>query len=632
MTQDWSDWRTLPWLTRAPEWPSRVKALKSEVLQWDECVALANSRMDFIECDRLDRLFRKLEEPQLAGKTRIKVAILSSCTTSHLHAGIRVAGLRRGMWIDTYECAWGQYQQELLDESSGLHSFRPDVVLLSIDARTLAAAAFDVASEASAHSAASRVVEGLQGLWIRAREVFGCHVLQQAALPVFEPLIGENEHRLPGSRVALIERLNGLLRAEVGEAGVDLVSLDNAAHRDGIDAWHSVALWHKAKQEVAHTAAPLYGDLVMRVVAARRGRSFKCLVMDLDNTLWGGVVGDDGLTGIVLGQGSAGGEAFVAVQQYAKHLAERGIILAVCSKNDEKVAMEAFEKHPEMTLKASDISCFVANWNDKAMNIRAIAQRLNIGLDSVVFLDDNPFERNLVRAELPMVAVPELPDDPALYPRAIAAAGYFEACSVTTEDRARTSLYSSNAERQALAAQATDLPGYLRSLEMNLFWGRFDEVNRQRIVQLINKTNQFNLTTRRYTDDDYSDVMNDGDAFGLHFRLTDRFGDNGIISVVIGRKVDGATVLVDTWLMSCRVLGREVEQAVLGIVAARARELGAERLIGEYKPTARNEMVARHYERLGFRLLVREPDGSSRAERVLRDFEPPLTSVNIAEA
>jgi FkbH-like protein len=352
-------------------------------------------------------------------------------------------------------------------------------------------------------------------------------------------------------------------------------------------------------------------------------------VLDLDNTIWGGVIGDDGLGGIVLGQGSALGEGFVAVQEYAKELSRRGVILAVASKNDEANAAEPFEKHPEMVLRRSDIASFRADWNDKAGNLRAIAQELNIGIDALVLLDDNPFERALVREELPMVAVPEIPDDPALVPQILADAGYFEGVAITSEDRERTHQYQSNRARERLMAAATDLDGYLRALKMRMIWRPFDSAGLQRTVQLINKTNQFNLTTRRYSEEGVVAVMNDPRAFGLQLRLLDRFGDNGIIAIIIGRLSEpGGDLVIDTWLMSCRVLGRQVEPTTLNLIAQEAHRLGASRLIGEYLPTKKNGMVRDHYERLGFTVFERDAEGCSKAVFDLTDFRPADTFIN----
>jgi FkbH-like protein len=303
----------------------------------------------------------------------------------------------------------------------------------------------------------------------------------------------------------------------------------------------------------------------------------------------------------------------------------------VCSKNDEANAVEPFEKHPEMVLRRGDIASFVANWSDKAGNIRAIAEELNIGLDSLVFIDDNPFERNLVRQELPMVAVPEVSDDPVGYPVALSDAGYFEGLSVTDEDRERTGQYQGNKARDALKDSATDLPAYLRGLEMNLIAKPFDRVGLQRIVQLINKSNQFNLTTRRYTDDDIIAVMADPHAFGLQLRLLDRFGDNGVIAIVIGRLLDSRDLLIDTWLMSCRVLGRQVEPTTLNLIAEQAQKLGAKRVVGEYIPTKKNGMVKDHYARLGFTVAAVNVGGGSRNLLDLAAFKPAETFIHATE-
>jgi FkbH-like protein len=602
------------WLPELPEFVARVKALEAlsdPAAIWAEIVALADTRLDFVRTLRLDRIllrhFGSAPPPKLATRP-IKLAVLGSSTLAHLVPSMRIAAARRGIWLRVYEGDYGQYLQELSDPAAPLHDFKPDAVLLALDAPHLLRASSSALSAEAADQAVAAVTAQLRECWRRARDAFGCQILQQTVLPVFSPLLGNNEYRLPGSAAALAQRLNLVLRSEADAGGVDLVAIDERALGDGIAAWHDPMLWHRAKQEITPAAAPIYGELVGRLIAARQGRSRKCLVLDLDNTLWGGVIGDDGLEGIVVGQGSALGEAFVAVQHYARELARRGVILAVCSKNDDENARAPFEKHPDMLLKQGDIACFVANWQDKATNIRTIAERLNIGLDSLVFLDDNPFERNLVRRELPMVAVPEVPGDPALYPRCLADAGYFESLAVTDEDRSRSEQYQANLAREAFASQTTDLPSYLRQLEMRLVVAPFNRLGLQRIVQLINKTNQFNLTTRRYTDEEVVALMDDRQAFGLQFRLVDRFGDNGIIGIVIGRKTSADEVLIDTWLMSCRVLGRGVEEAMLNVVVGSARRLGGDRLIGEYRPTAKNRMVCEHYGRLGFSRLQHQED------------------------
>ncbi|HVY13649.1 MAG TPA: HAD-IIIC family phosphatase [Rhodopila sp.] len=624
----------LHWLPTHTDWRQRLRALPDDpVNAWDKAVALANSRLNFVLTNALDETIHTIfaEAPDNLPTKTVRLAVLGSSTLTHLLPAIRVAGLRRGIWIDTYENDYGQYLQELTDPESELHAFKPTAVLVALDAYHLAAGVTAAMDAGAADAALAEMQDRVREVWRLAREAFKCPILQQAALPVHRPAMGNNEHRLPGSRAWFVSRLNHALRTMAEQDGVDILAVDDRAAMDGVAKWHDAGLWHRSKQEVSPPVAPLYGDLVGRWVAAKQGRSFKCLVLDLDNTVWGGVVGDDGLEGIVVGQGSPLGEAYTAFQDYARELSRRGVILAVCSKNDEANALEPFEKHPDMVLKRGDIACFVANWDNKADNIRAIARELNIGIDSLVFIDDNPFERNLVRQELPMVAVPEVTDDPTDYPIALADAGYFEGLSITDEDRERTAQYQGNKAREALKASVTDLPSYLRGLEMELIWKRFDKIGLQRTVQLINKSNQFNLTTKRYTEEDIIAVMADPDAFGLQLRLTDRFGDNGIIAIIIGRLRENKDLYVDTWLMSCRVLGRQVEPTTLNLICQEAKKLGARRVVGEYIPTKKNGMVKEHYARLGFTVMETDPSGGNVNILDLGSFTPAETFIHVVE-
>ncbi len=626
----------LRWLPEIADWRPRLRALSTSEDVWADAVAMANTRLDFLRTGALDEMVRRRHAdtpPAGTGTKPVKLALLGASTLAHLHAGIRVAGLRRNIHIATYENDYGQYMQELLDPVSALHGFKPSAVLFAFDAYHVTQGVHAALSAEDADAALDEVAARIEKCWSLAREAFGCAVMQQTVLDVFPALLGNNEHRLPGSRSRFVARLNEKLRNLADAQGVDLVAVDDAARRDGLETWHDAALWHRSKQEIRPALSPFYGELVGRIIAARQGRSYKCLVLDLDNTLWGGVIGDDGLDGIVLGQGSPLGEGFAAVQDYAKELARRGIILAVSSKNDHANAIEPFEKHPEMVLRKTDIAAFRANWQDKAANIRAIAEDLNIGLDSLVFLDDNPFERNLVREQLPMVAVPEVPDDdPALVPGILAAAGYFESLGITGEDRERTAQYQENRARDELKASASDMESYLRALNMRMVWSRFDTVGQQRVVQLINKTNQFNLTTRRHNDADIAAIMADPEnAFGLQIRLQDRFGDNGIIAIVIGRRTEPETVTLDTWLMSCRVLGRQVEPTTLNLVVSQAKALGATRLIGQYFPTKKNGMVRDHYVKLGFTRSAELPDGSNVNVLDLTMFQPADTFIEVVE-
>jgi FkbH-like protein len=618
----------LDWLPVIADWDGILAEAQS--MPWPEAkpvfVQLANSKIDFIQLVKLDRAVqRSLKNfADGAGEETIRFAMLGSSTLSQLVPGIRIGALRRGLVVDIYEGPYGLYWQELADKASDLHAFRPQVLALALDA------AHVVGNE---HSSVDQALAKMRDCWSLAEAAFNCSVIQQTLMPIFEPMLGNNEHRLADSPLTLVDRINEALRPAADAAGVHLLAVDCLVRRHGgIDHWFDPGLWNRAKQEVSPRASNLYGEQVGRLLGALRGRSAKCLVLDLDNTLWGGVIGDDGLDGIVLGQGNAAGEAFLAFQRFVKSLQRRGVILAVCSKNDEANARLPFQSHPEMALQQGDIACFIANWSDKAQNIRDIAATLNIGLDSLVFVDDNPVERGLVRRELPMVAVPEMPEDPAEYVRCLAQGGYFEAVSVTEEDRARSAQYAANAERERLRETVTDMASYLAALKMELVWQPFDQIGLPRIVQLANKTNQFNLRTIRYAELDLERAMEDPNALTLQFRLKDIYGDNGIIALMLGR-LQGDAVFVETWLMSCRVLGRQVEEAALSILVARARDLGARRIIGEFRQTAKNSMVRDHYAKLGFAPIEADPADATTTRWVLdvEDYALRSVAINIIE-
>lgn len=617
----------LPWLPRHSDLSTALSAAKREpdaLERLEQAINLAGFQRDFTVTARLDKLATEgiaylAETGQWSTRrlTPLRLALLSSHTVDHLVPAVRVAGLQRRLALSLHVCPYGMYRQALLADDPELAAFAPQVVLLALDACDAPLHLPLDAAEAEVEAAVTARVDELRLLWRRAKERFSAKVIQQTLVPAEPPLFGSFEALVPASPHAVIERLNTSIRKAAREDGVLLLDLAwQAAQGCYGQGVADPVRWHQAKQLISPTLAPLYGDHLARIAAACVGLSRKCLVLDLDNTLWGGVIGDDGIDGIKLGQGSPSGEAYLAFQRYAALLAKRGIILAVCSKNDMTVAEAAFN-HPEMVIKRSSIAAFVANWEDKAGNLRRIASLLDIGLDSLVFVDDNPAERDIVRRELPEVAVPELPDDVADYAARVAAAGYFEAVSFTTDDTTRGQNYALNAERKAALGQATDMEGYLRSLEMVLTAAPIEAAELARSTQLINKTNQFNLTTRRYGEVEVEQLANDPRAVTLAIRLKDKFGDNGLISVVLARpdsRFAADELFIDTWLMSCRVLGRQVEQAVLDVLIKSATRAGYKSLIGEYLPTPRNGMVAEHYSRLGFASRPQperhEPDAS----------------------
>ena len=592
--------------------------------RYEKLAALAGSRLGYLQWLQLERALAAGPVADHPGFMPLRLAILSASTADHLAPAIRVAGLRHRCLIGTHVGGYGQYRQEVLDPASSLHRFAPQAVLFSLTAREILARTALSASAAEVDASVAATIEELRKLWRKVREDFGAMVIQQTFLNVAEPLFGGFERSVPGAPLEVVSLLNERLAEAAAAEGVSLLDLARAADRDGLERWFDISKWLQAKIEVALQAAPAYGELVARILGAQRGLSRKCLVLDLDNTLWGGVIGDDGMDGIVLGEGSALGEAHLMLQRYARQLGERGVILAVCSKNDSATAEAVFREHPEMLLKRGDIAAFVANWDDKAVNLKRIATQLNIGLDSLVFVDDNPTERAWIRYALPMVAVPELPTDPAQYVRCLALAGYFEAVAFTADDRQRGEQYAANASREASLQSSESLDDFLRGLAMSTEFGPVQSVDLARVTQLINKTNQFNPTTRRRSADEVAAFIASDRSIALQFRLVDRFGDNGLVSVVLLRpEAPGSDVFdIDTWVMSCRVFGRQLELEAMNAAVHAARALGARVLQADYIPTPKNSVVSQLYATLGFTQAAETAQivGATRWTLQLEDF------------
>jgi FkbH-like protein len=603
---------SLAWLPRVPaDFRQRCRALREAPDAGRSVIALAQYALDENQLRRLaDALGALRADPgSTPALTPFKLAVLGNATLEPVVPALVASAARYGIALECIEADFGQTVQEALSPGSRVNRAQPDAVLLALDHRGVALSAPAGDPDAAAASVAD-AVEFVRTLRAALRANGGARSIVQTLAPPAETLFGSFDRAVPGTPRSVTAAFNAALVESL--AGTDDVLFDVAALAEtvGLANWHSPKQWNVAKLSFDARMLPLYADHVARIIGALRGKSRRCLILDLDNTVWGGVIGDDGLEGIVIGQGDATGEAFLDVQRAALALRERGVVLAVSSKNDDQVARSAFLSHPDMLLREAHIAVFQANWNDKASNIAAIAQELSLGLDAMVFVDDNPVERGLIRELLPQVAVPELPDDPALYARTLAAAGYFEATAFSAEDRQRADFYRDNARRVALRGQVGDLNAYLASLEMKIVFQPFDATGRSRIAQLINKSNQFNLTTRRYDELDVAAFEADPRAFTLQVRLIDAFGDNGMIGVVICRDAAPDAWEIDTWLMSCRVLGRGVERMVLREILHHARACGVRKVIGVFLPTERNGMVRDHYAKLGFTQLGE--DGSGR--------------------
>lgn len=573
--------------------------------------ALASHALDENALNRLARVVNQARQEQisLAPLVPVKLGIISNTTTHHLRPALEATAARHGLDLQCIEAGYGQIVQEALNPHSPLNLAQPDMVLIAIDYRGLPLRLTPGDSQAQAETVAACVqyVAAIRnGFHANSNAI--C-IVQTIPRPLHS-LTGSFELTLPGTMRSLVQAVNAALAESIADSTDILLDVADLAETVGLAEWHDPTYFNLAKMPFSASCLPLYAEHACRLIAAQRGKSRRCLILDLDNTVWGGVIGDDGLEGILIGQGDGTGEAHLEVQLTALALRERGVVLAVSSKNNDDTARLPFREHPDMQLKEHHIAVFQANWNDKASNIDSIARELALGLDAMAFLDDNPVERNLVRQHLPQVAVPELPDNPALFSRYLLAAGLFEAVAYSAEDRQRAGFYQDNAKRVALQQQVGDLDSYLQSLNMQIGFQPFDDTGRARITQLINKSNQFNLTTRRYTEEEVRDIQLSPECFTLQIRLTDLFGDNGMISVVICRPQQ-QDWLIDTWLMSCRVLGRKVEIAVLQEILHHARQRGVLRLLGEYRPSGRNQLVEEHYAKLGFVLDGVDPQGNS---------------------
>lgn len=621
----------LAWLPTAPSaFNDRVKALSGSNSPGPEIQLLAQHSLGLNQLTRLAKAIGRIskDSPELLKPlVPFRLAVLSNSTTDMVAPTLVASAARHGIALELILPDYDQVAQEAMNPHSMVNSAKPDAVLFALDHRALPLKVTPADGTAAAATVAG-ALGYLQGLRDSVAQHTNAVCILQTFAPPVEALFGSLDRALPGTMRNLIAEINRGV-GEMALKGSVLLDIASLADTVGLADWHDTHLWNMAKFAFSDQLIPLYADHVARTLAAIRGKSRKVLILDLDNTVWGGVIGDDGIEGIKLAQGDAQGEAHLAVQSLALELRRRGILLAVSSKNTDEIARTPFEKHPEMLLRLEHIAVFQANWNDKATNIRAIADTLSLGLDAMVFLDDNPVERGLVRELLPQVAVPELPEEPAYYARTLAAAGYFEAVTVSAEDLKRASLYEDNAKRAELQKHVGGVEAYLASLQMVISFKPFDATGRVRIVQLINKSNQYNLTTRRYTEPEVAAAEGDPRVFTLQVRLADMFGDNGMISVVICRPGAPDEWDIDTWLMSCRVLGRKVEHMVLGEILEHALAAGVKQINGVYLPTERNKLVANHYEKLGFVKVAETPSGETRWSLSVQDAKPETAPMQV---
>lgn len=553
-----------------------------------------------------------------------RVALMSGSTIGEVKNILELFLLANGIQPQFYEGQYGLYYENLVFDDGALAAFAPEVLYIHTSSHNIQH--WPEPGEDAAACAQKRA-DALARLKAAASAAlgFGCPViLNNFDLPVYR-VMGNSEGSAASGRVRFVRQLNEELAAFV-EATPNLYLNDlaylQAVH--GMDAFSSQTAWYAYKYAVSIDCIPFLCQSVANIIKSLFGRNKKALALDLDNTLWGGIIGDDGPEGIVLGSESPAGMAYSEFQGYLKALSELGVLLNVCSKNEPANAEAGFAR-PDSVLKKEDFVSFKANWEPKHLNLAAMAREINLLPDSFVFVDDNPAEREIVRRELPGVTVPELtaPED---YIKALDRGGYFEVTTLSADDRKRTEMYRQNAQRAALEESFGSYEDYLKSLEMVGEFGPFDAAHAERITQLINKTNQFNLTTRRYSAAEVEGLLGDAGHITLYGRLLDKFGDNGIVTALIGA-VQGETLDIELWIMSCRTFKRQLEQAMFDRLCEAAAARGIKRIVGHYYPTAKNLLVKDFYATIGFTMTEEEADGSRTFAYALEGPHTPLCTV-----
>jgi FkbH-like protein len=600
-----------------PAFWSRLEALTREQTEFDDLMFLSSLRRKAAA--------RGVQRPGAPEKP-LRLAILGGCSLYPLHELLTHLLAMAGVGCELFLGDYDNYVAEIMEPDGALYRFRPQAVLLLPGAQRCKYPGALTDPREAVQGAAGTVATHLLDLCRTVHDRTGTEVvLCNFTLPARRDL-GEFRSRTLASDWSFRKWVNLELGLNAPPY-VRICDLEFLANRIGALQAEDPRGWFESKQPCAPALLVELCREAAQVVLGLRTPPKKVLVLDLDNTLWGGVVADDGLEGIEIGDTSPRGEAFKAFQKAIAALKERGVLLAVCSKNDHARALEPFETHPEMVLRAGDFVAFKANWEPKSDNIRQMAADLNLGLDSFVFVDDNPAEIEIVRQFAPVVTTILLGDDPAGYAAQLQDCRYFEPRNITHEDRERTEQYRAESARQTLLASAADMDAYLESLAMEAVVRQFTPVDVPRLAQLINKSNQFNLTTRRRTEAEVQALVGQPEYACFSVRLADRFGDHGLIAIVVGRVTEGA-LEIDTWLMSCRVLKRQVEELVLNELARLARVNGCSRLVGVYLPTAKNEMVRNHYPRMGFSPRRIAPEC---AEYVLEldSFRPHPTKINL---
>jgi FkbH-like protein len=528
----------------------------------------------------------------------LKIAIIGDSSTQFLRQAIRGSGFNSALDLEIYEADYDQIDQEILDETSYLYEFKPDYILIFQNTQKIRKK-FYFSKENTRHNFAELQIAHLNNLIETIVNKLNARIIYANFIEINDGVFGNFGNKVDSSFLFQLRKLNyELMKLAVQRKNFFINDLSSLNNQWGLKISFDAKMYVNASITQSLDFTAIVAENTLGIIRSLIGKIKKCIILDLDNTTWGGIIGDDGMEKIQIGELGIG-RAFSELQQWVKELKRRGIIVAVCSKNTDSIAREPFEKHPDMVLRMEDISVFVANWETKVDNIRYIQSILNIGFDSMVFIDDNPFEREIVRSEIHDIEVPELPVDPSLYLQFLTGLNLFETASFSTEDGERTKQYQEEAKRSSVKKSFSSEHDYLKSLSMKSHVKAFDNFTVPRIAQLTQRSNQFNLRTKRYTEQDIVLFIESEGYTTLSFTLEDKFGDNGLIAAVILEEKND-TLLIDTWIMSCRVLKRGMEQFIINEIVKIAQAKGINKLVGEYLPTQKNLIVKDLYESLGF--------------------------------
>lgn len=561
------------------------------------------------------------------GLPSLKIAIVGDVATQLLCTALKGEGVERGYNLEFFEGEFGQVEQLLLSLDSEMYAYNPDFIVIFQSTIKLLEKHALLDSDKQAYLADERI-DFLSSICDNPR-------LKEKRIICFnypeidDTVFGSYSNKIEASFVYQVRKLNyELMNLSVRHGNFfvcDLSSIQNKMGRDHIFAGN---IYVSTEMVLNIDSLPVVASRTMDIVCAANGQFKKCLICDLDNTLWGGIIGDDGIEGIQLGHGLGIGKVFTELQEWVRKLKQRGIIICIASKNNENTAKEPFINHPDMVLKIDDIAVFMANWETKVDNIRHIQNILNISFDSMVFLDDNPFERNMVRENIKGITVPELPDDPGDYLEYLYSLNLFETVSYSTTDKNRTKQYQVEAKRMSFKKSFSCEADFLRSLNMESEVSGFTKFNIPRVAQLSQRSNQFNLRTVRYSESDCEQIASDEKTIDLCFTLKDKFGDNGLVAIVILEDIGNKTLFIDSWIMSCRVLKRGMENFTLNTIVEIAKRKGYNQIIGEYLPTEKNKMVENHYARLGFITILEHDTDNARYILNVDNYKPKESFIN----